>query len=210
VQEQLTTPEKLVLATAPYPSTKALLDDVLLAVVDELAGDAAPRDRAGFDALRDRVSGGLMDGLFQAAGLTARVLTAAKEADKAISAASSLAFMSPLADARSQLGALVHPGFVRITGLTQLARVPLYLAGIRHRVEKLADNPGRDRAWQTQVEEATALYRAAGGELPLTSATPPRLVPVRWMLEELRLSLFAQHLGTAGPVSVQRIRKALT
>jgi len=210
VQEQLTTPEKLVLATAPYPSTKALLDDVLLAVVEELAGDAAPRDRAGFDALRDRVSGGLMDGLFQAAGLTARVLTAAKEADKAISAASSLAFMSPLADARSQLGALVHPGFVRITGLTQLARVPLYLAGIRHRVEKLADNPGRDRAWQTQVEEATALYRAAGGELPLTSATPPRLVPVRWMLEELRLSLFAQHLGTAGPVSVQRIRKALT
>ncbi|MFT4284531.1 MAG: ATP-dependent RNA helicase HrpA [Protaetiibacter sp.] len=209
VQEQLTTPEKLVLATAPYPSTKALLDDVLLAVVDELAGDAAPRDRAGFDALRDRVSGGLMDGLFRAAGLTARVLTAAKEADKAISAASSLAFMSPLADARSQLSALVHPGFVRTTGLAQLARVPGYLAGIRHRVEKLADNPGRDRAWQTQVEEGTALYRAADGELPLTPATPPHLVPVRWMLEELRLSLFAQHLGAAGPVSVQRIRKAL-
>ncbi|MFT4029142.1 MAG: ATP-dependent RNA helicase HrpA [Protaetiibacter sp.] len=209
VQEQLTATEKLVLATAPYPSTKALLDEVLLAVVDELAGDAAPRDRAGFEALRGRVSGGLMDGLFRAAGLTARVLTAAKEADKAISQASSLAFMSPLADARAQLGALVHPGFVRVTGLAQLARVPVYLAGIRHRAEKLADNPGRDRAWQTQVEEATALYRAAGGELPLTPATPARLVPVRWMLEELRLSLFAQHLGAAGPVSVQRVRKAL-
>jgi ATP-dependent helicase HrpA len=209
VQEQLTTGEKLVLATAPYPSTKALLDDVLLSVVDELAGDAAPRDRAGFEALRDRVSGGLMDGLFRAAGLTARVLTAAKEADKAISQASSLAFMSPLADARAQLAALVHPGFVRVTGLAQLARVPVYVSGIRHRVEKLADNPGRDRAWQTQIEEAAALYRAAGGELPLTSATPARLVPVRWMLEELRLSLFAQHLGAAGPVSVQRIRKAL-
>ena len=209
VQEQLTTAEKLVLATAPYPSTKALLDDVLLAVVDELARDAAPRDRAGFEALRDRVSGGLMDGLFRAAGLTARVLTAAKEADTAISQASSLAFMSPLADARAQLGALVHPGFVRVTGLVQLARVPVYLAGIRHRAEKRADNPGRDRAWQTQVEEATALYRAAGGELPLTPGTPARLVPVRWMLEELRLSLFAQHLGAAGPVSVQRVRKAL-
>jgi ATP-dependent helicase HrpA len=209
VQEQLTTGEKLVLATAPYPSTKALLDDVLLAVVDELAGDAAPRDRAGFEALHDRVSAGLMDALFRAVGLTARVLTAAKEADKAISGASSLAFMSPLGDARGQLAALVHPGFVRVTGLAQLARVPVYLAGIRHRVEKLADNPGRDRAWQTQIEEAAALYRAAGGELPLTSATPARLVPVRWMLEELRLSLFAQHLGAAGPVSVQRIRKAL-
>jgi len=209
VQEQLTGPEKLVLATAPYPSTKALLDDVLLAVVDQLAGDASPRDRAGFDAVRETVSAGLMDGLFRAAGLTARVLTAAKEADKAISGASSLAFMGPLADARGQLAALVHPGFVRITGLTQLARVPLYVAGIRYRAEKLADNPGRDRAWQTQVEEAVALYRAAGGELPLTVSTPARLVPVRWMLEELRLSLFAQQLGAAGPVSVQRIRKAL-
>jgi ATP-dependent helicase HrpA len=117
--------------------------------------------------------------------------------------------MSPVGDARGQLAALVHPGFVRVTGLAQLARVPVYLAGIRHRVEKLADNPGRDRAWQTQIEEATALYRAAGGELPLSNATPARLVPVRWMLEELRLSLFAQHLGAAGPVSVQRIRKAL-
>ncbi len=209
VQEQLTGPEKLVLATAPYPSTKALLDDVLLAVVDQLAGDAAPRDRAGFDAVRETVSAGLMDGLFRAAGLTARVLTAAKEADKAISGASSLAFMGPLADARAQLAALVHPGFVRITGLDQLARVPLYVAGIRYRAEKLADNPGRDRAWQTQVEEAVALYRAAGGELPLTASTPARLVPVRWMLEELRLSLFAQQLGAAGPVSVQRVRKAL-
>jgi ATP-dependent helicase HrpA len=209
VQEQLTTPEKLVLATAPYPSTKALLDDVLLAVVDQLAGDTAPRDRTGFDTVRETVSAGLMDGLFRAAGLTARVLTAAKEADKAISGASSLAFMGPLADARAQLAALVHPGFVRITGLTQLARVPLYIAGIRYRAEKLADNPSRDRAWQTQVEEAVALYRAAGGELPLTATTPARLTPVRWMLEELRLSLFAQQLGAAGPVSVQRIRKAL-
>ncbi|TPW67583.1 DUF3418 domain-containing protein, partial [Schumannella sp. 10F1B-5-1] len=69
------------------------------------------------------------------------------------------------------------------------------LAGIRFRAEKLADNPGRDRAWQTQVEEAVGLYRAAGGELPLTTTTPARLVPVRWMLEELRLSLFAQQLG---------------
>ena len=88
--------------------------------------------------------------------------------------------------------------------------MPLYIAGIRYRVEKLADNPARDRVWQTQVEEATgALPRPPAATLPLTVSTPARLVPVRWMLEELRLSLFAQQLGAAGPVSVQRIRKAL-
>jgi ATP-dependent helicase HrpA len=118
--------------------------------------------------------------------------------------------MAPLADARSQLDALVHRGFLRITGVTQLRRVPVYLAGIVHRVGKLADAPGRDRTWLTEVEQATALYREAGGTLPLTPATPPRLVPVRWMLEELRLSLFAQQLGAAGTVSLARIRKALT
>ena len=73
-----------------------------------------------------------------------------------------------------------------------------------------ADNPGRDRQWQTEVEQATALYRDAGGTLPLPADSEPRLVTARWMLEELRLSLFAQHLGAAGPVSVQRIRKQLS
>ena len=74
---------------------------------------------------------------------------------------------------------------------------------------KLAENPGRDRVWMTEVEQATTLYRDAGGTLPLAPRHPARLAEVRWMLEELRLSLFAQHLGAAGPVSVQRIRKAL-
>jgi ATP-dependent helicase HrpA len=118
--------------------------------------------------------------------------------------------MGPLTDARSQLAGLVHPGFAGIAGVTRLRRLPVYLAGLLHRVTRLAENPGRDRAWQTEVEQATALYLDHDGKLPLTADTPARLAEVRWMLEELRLSLFAQHLGAAGPVSVPRIRKALT
>ncbi|MFC5500815.1 ATP-dependent RNA helicase HrpA [Lysinimonas soli] len=213
VQEHLTGAEKLQLATSPYRSTAALLDDALLATIDELVDAAtaehAPFTRAGFEALRDEVSGGLVDGLFATVALAAKVLGAAREADRAISNNSSLGLMAPLADARSQLDALVHPGFLRLTGVRQLRRVPVYLAGIVHRVGKLAENPGRDRVWLTEVEQATELYRAAGGRLPLTRETPPSLVAVRWMLEELRLSLFAQQIGAAGPVSVARIRKAL-
>src|SRR5690606_29130969 len=133
VQEQLTGPEKLLLATAPYASTKALLDDLMIAVVAELAGEAAPRTPDGFRQLQETVNAGLMDALFGAAGLVARILGAAKEADKAITAASNMAFMGPLGDARSQLGALVHPGFVRRAGLAQLRRYPAYLAGITFR-----------------------------------------------------------------------------
>jgi len=209
VQEHLTGAEKLQLAASPYRSTAALLDDALLAVIDQAAGDRAPFTQPEFEALRAEVSAGLIDGVFEAVQLTARVLDAARVADKAISARSSLALMSPLADARAQLDSLVYPGFVRSTGLERLRRVPVYLAAITHRAEKMAENLGRDRQWQTEVEKATAHYRDAGGELPLPLAAPERIRTARWMLEELRLSLFAQHLGAQGPVSVPRITKAL-
>jgi len=210
VRDHLTDAEKLALAASPYPSMPALWDDALLATLAGAAGTRAPRDAASFEALRVEVSAGLIDALFETVAVMAKVLTAAREVDRAISAASSLAFMGPLTDARGQLGGLVHAGFAGIAGVARLRRMPIYLAGILHRVARLADNPGRDRTWQTEVEQATNLYLDAGGTLPLTTGAPARLAEVRWMLEELRLSLFAQHLGAAGPVSVQRIRKALT
>ncbi len=209
VQEHLTGTEKLLLAASPYRSTAALLDDALLAVIDAQLAGRAPSTRGEFEALRVEVSSGLMEALFDTVSTTAKVMQGARDADRAISRASSIALMGPLADARAQLDALVHPGFVRATGVAQLRRLPTYLAGLVHRVDRLADNLGRDRQWQTEVEQAAALYREAGGTLPLAPDAEPRLVQARWMLEELRLSLFAQHLGAAGPISVQRIRKQL-
>src|SRR5690606_27241398 len=151
-----------------------------------------------------------VDALFTTVSLVARILEAARTAEKAIADASSISLIAPLADAREQLGALVHPGFVSRTGLAQLRRVPLYLQGITHRVAKLVENPARDRAWLTEVETATARYRAAGGQLPPHPDAAPTLRRTRWLLEEFRLSLFAQHLGTSEPVSLQRIPQALS
>ncbi|MEO5533869.1 MAG: ATP-dependent RNA helicase HrpA [Pseudolysinimonas sp.] len=209
VRDHLTDAEKLALAASPYPSTAALWDDALLATLAAAAGDRAPRDKPAFESLRAEVSAGLVDALFETVAVMAKVLTAAREVDRAIASASSLAFIGPLSDARAQLAALVHPGFAGVAGIPRLRRMPIYLQGILHRIARLTDNPGRDRAWQTEVEQATTLYLDHGGKLPLTPDAPARRAEVRWMLEELRLSLFAQHLGTAGPVSVQRIRKAL-
>ena len=99
------------------------------------------------------------------------------------------------------------PGVPRSSAYRHLT--DLETAGIVRRVERLPDQVNRDRVWMTEVATATDLYRAAGGMLPLTREVPERLVPVRWLLEELRLSLFAQGLPTAEPVSLQRIRRAL-
>jgi len=104
----------------------------------------------------------------------------------------------------------VFPGFVSQIGLARLAHLPRYLRAARERVGALADNPGRDRQRMTEFERASALYSEAGGRVPPTRDASDALVRTRWLLEEYRVSLFAQQLGTAEPVSLQRIQRSLT
>jgi ATP-dependent helicase HrpA len=213
VQEHLTAPEKLALATAPYASTPALFADCLAAVVDEvLEADASAGlvfTQTDYERVRDRVSAVVVDAMFDTVKQVAATLTAARAAEKALSAASSMALLAPLADAKQQLANLVYPGFISATGRAQLRHLPRYLKGIAWRVEKLPENPGRDRVWLTEVQNATARYTDAGGTLPLAPGAGPSIRHARWMLEELRISLFAQPLGTAESVSLQRIVKVL-
>ncbi|PWC08560.1 ATP-dependent RNA helicase HrpA [Mycetocola zhujimingii] len=213
VQQHLTGAEKLSLATSPYPSTQALFDDCLAACVDDVLyrvkPDGAIFMRAEFETVRDRISGAMMNTMFDTVSLVAKVLTASRTADKALKKATSLALLPALSDATQQLSALIYPGFVSRTGMLRLAQVPRYLAGITHRIEKLADNPNRDRVWMNEVQAAIELYEAAGGTLPPARFAPPHIVKARWMIEELRLSLFAQNIGANETVSLQRIRKVL-
>ncbi|HEY8590194.1 MAG TPA: DUF3418 domain-containing protein, partial [Naasia sp.] len=210
----LTGREKLDLATSPYRDTKALFEDALGAVLEarlrSLAPDGLVWTRAEFEAVRDAANANVLDDLFRTVALVARVLGAAREVEGAVKQATSMALLPALTDVRAQLSALVFPGFVSRTGLPQLERLPVYLAGATHRVGKLAENPGRDRVWMNEVQAATERYTSAGGTLPLAAESPPRIAGARWMLEELRISLFAQHLGARGPVSLQRITRALT
>jgi len=209
VQQHLTAAEKLSLATSPYPSTAALFADCMAACIDDVLGDDEIFTRTQFEAARDRVSATIVDAMFTTVAQVSAILLAARAAEKLISKTSSMALLGPLADAREQLGNLVYPGFVAATGTTQLRRLPVYLAALAHRIERLAENLGRDRAWLTEVQQATERYVSAGGDLPLQPDAPEHLRHARWMLEELRVSLFAQHLPTAEPVSLQRITKVL-
>ncbi|MGN6200636.1 ATP-dependent RNA helicase HrpA [Humibacter sp.] len=213
VQEHLTGAEKLALAASPYPSTKALFDDCLAAVVDSALHESVSGGlvftREEFERVRDLVSATVMDALFDTVSLVAAVLTGARAAEKALSATSSMALLGALTDARTQLGGLVFPGFVSRTGLAHVRHLPRYLQALVWRIERLPDNPGRDRVWMNEVQTATARFMDAGGSIPLPPHPRPSLERARWMLEELRVSLFAQHLGTAETVSLQRIQKVL-
>lgn len=213
VQSHLTAAEKLTLGASPYLSTPRLFDDCLVAVVDDVLFRMHPDGmivtRAQFDAVRDRVSTSVMDAMFETVSLTARTLAAAREAQRALSAATSLALLPAVSDAKSQLDGLIFPDFVSRTGRAQLQHLPRYLAAITHRAQKLPDNPNRDRAWMLDVQKVSDQFEKAGGSIPLDRFAPGSIVQARWMLEELRVSYFAQHLGTAFTVSPQRIAKVL-
>jgi ATP-dependent helicase HrpA len=213
VQAHLTAQEKLALATSPYPTTNALFDDVLVAVVDAVVRERHPDGmlftRAEFEAARDAVSATLVDSMFAAVSSLAAVLTARRGAERALKEATSMALLPALSDMRQQMERLVFPEFVSTGGVDRLRRTRVYLEGVEARVAKLQQNPGRDRGWMGEVGTATLRYEEAGGTFPPAPGSHPELVHARWMLEEFRISLFAQELRPAETVSLQRITKAL-
>jgi ATP-dependent helicase HrpA len=210
VMDHLTAPEKLALAASPYASAKALIEDARVAVADAVMGEAVIRTEAAFTAARDAFSARIVDELFRTVSLAARILTLQREVERAVKAQNSMTLLAALGDVKSQLAGLLHPGFLSRTGIPRLAHLPRYLQGAKERITALADNPGRDRQRMTEYERAAAAYADAGGTLPLPANAPAHLVHTRWLLEEFRVSLFAQRLGTAEPVSLQRITKALS
>ncbi|TIH36330.1 ATP-dependent RNA helicase HrpA [Subtercola vilae] len=217
VREHLTQNEKLVLSTSPYPGIQALFDDCMKAVADQAIRlnhpDGLVFTRQAFEAVRDQLSATVIDSMYGVVANVAAVLTKARDAERALKSVTSVSLLPALSDARAQLAALVYPGFVSAAGAEQLRHVPRYLAGVELRMQKLQDAVARDRAWMIEVQNATARYEAAGGLLPLPQGAevvlPAPIIRARWMLEELRISLFAQTLGTAEPVSLQRIQKLL-
>uniref|UniRef100_UPI000492FF5E DUF3418 domain-containing protein n=1 Tax=Cellulomonas sp. HZM TaxID=1454010 RepID=UPI000492FF5E len=206
--------QALALAASPYPSTEALVDDVQLAAVDALVGRPAADVRTADDyaQVRGLVRAGLEDRVHAVVGDLVAVLGAWREVQADVRGTTSLALLSTAQEVRAQTEALVHEGFVAETGAARLPRLTRYLRAARHRLAKAAENPQRDAdlAWQVrdledQLADALARARAATPD----PARARALDDVRWQLEELRVSLFAQQLGTPVPVSATRIRKAL-
>ncbi|NLA65922.1 MAG: ATP-dependent RNA helicase HrpA [Leucobacter sp.] len=218
VRDHLSNDEKLLLGAGPYRTLDDAIADVSLAVADRAIRRVAPDGliwRADtFEAVADAYATALIEDIYAGIALTARVLGAAREARKAVDAAKSLHVLSQVADAQQQINGLVWAagsgeGFVSHTGLERLERVVVYLQAVTQRMRALTEHPGRDRARQNDVDRATTLFNDAGGTIPLTPDAADSLRHARWLLEELRVSLFAQQLRTAEPVSLQRIQKVL-
>jgi ATP-dependent helicase HrpA len=138
-----------------------------------------------------------------------QVLEAAHEAEVRLQRSAVPALAAALADARGQFAALIYPQFVSETGLRRLPDLVRYLRAISRRLDTAAADPARDAERMAVVRGVTEAYQQTVADLPPARRSDPDVQAVRWMIEELRVSLFAQLLGTSGPVSEKRIHTAL-
>jgi len=205
VHARLSNAQKLVLTRSPHGSVTALLDDCTTAAVDELvARHRGPAwDAAGFARLRGAVDAGLVDAVLAIVADVAAVLTAAHDVERLLDRRASAALQPAVDDARAQLAALVLAGFVTATGPARLPDLVRYVRAIERRLER--PDPGRDRSLRARVAQVEDEYRSLRRRRPGDES----LAEIPWMIQELRVSLFAQQLGTRYPVSEQRILRAM-
>jgi ATP-dependent helicase HrpA len=203
---------RLTLQFNPDGEIPDLVADCVDAAADELvaATGGPPRDPAAFEALVTRAKGELFPLTADTVRRVEAVLSEARAVAVALGAAPARRVPeAAVADLRRQMGGLLHRGFVATIGRRRLPDVVRYLKGMQHRLEKLPANAARDAVWTEQVAAVTAEYEQLRTQVPATAAPDDPVIAVRWMLEELRVSLFAQPLGTSRPVSEQRIYKAI-
>ncbi len=202
---------KLALAGSPYPSVAELVEDCRRAVVlESVDARSAVREEAAYDALLASVRPELELRMRELLGTVTTVLARWREVDRQLSGRAELATLPSMTDMRDQLARLVHRGFVAEAGPTRLRRYPTWLSALALRRQRLDEHPARDREQLARLAELQASYLHAVEALPEGRPASAALREVRWMLEELRVSLFAQQLGTPTPISDQRVRKALT
>jgi ATP-dependent helicase HrpA len=213
---------RLLLLTSPSPGryvigrldnaarlvvTAAVLDDVIAAAVDVLVAEAGGPawDEAGFARLRGSVAGSLAERTLAIVDQVVRILDLAREVEARLEPLTAVPLQPARADVREQLRRLVHPGFVAATGASRLPDLERYLRAAVRRLERLPDAVAVDRDRMNAIHELERLYR----ERLTATSQPATLREVPWMLEELRVSHFAQALGVKGGASSKRIRRLL-
>ena len=186
-----------------------LLGDVVEAIVDRafIGDDPLPRDASAFAAQVKRARARLPAVAEAAMRSLGSIATAYGSLTQKLNAAP-VGLGRLVADLRTQRDALVHPRFFAATPWAQLAHLPRYLQAFERRLAKYSANPDRDARHAAQVAAWFGRYRERLERDQAAGRVTPGLEDFRWLLEELKVSLFAQELRTPTPVSFKRVERA--
>ena len=210
------------LTSTPYPSTEALIADAQLASVralsDTLAGDRglwAIRDASAFEDLSTRIRDRHEDQVYSIIEVVVRAMESWAQLQDHLAEASGPAYASLRSDVQAIASSLVFDGFIAATPLERLLNLPRYIQAQSVRLRKALRSPAdvsrdeKSRAALSQIDEEVEELRELMDTRPFDGRHEAVFEELLWMREELRVSLFAQELGTARKISPQRMLAAI-
>ena len=207
LHEKLPNKAKLGLYFTPFGRVLDLIDDCIACAVDKLIADFGGFvwNEEGFDKLRDFVRENVNEVTVDIAQKVEQILTLTHQLNQRLKGKMDFTMAFALSDMKSQISGLIYQGFVQKSGYARLPDLLRYLQAIDKRMDKLSQDVNRDRAAMLRVEQVQQAYQQLLAKLPKSKPISDEVAEIRYMIEELRVSLFAQQLGTKYPVSDKRV-----
>nr|WP_314116299.1 ATP-dependent RNA helicase HrpA [uncultured Aggregatibacter sp.] len=207
LHEKLPNKAKLGLYFTPFGRVLDLIDDCIACAVDKLIADFGGFvwNEEGFNKLRDFVRENLNEVTVDIAQKVEQILTHTHQLNQRLKGKMDFTMAFALSDMKSQISGLIYQGFVQKSGYARLPDLLRYLQAIDKRMDKLAQDVNRDRAAMLRVEQVQQAYQQLLAKLPKSKPISDEVAEIRYMIEELRVSLFAQQLGTKYQVSDKRV-----
>ena len=207
LHEKLPNKAKLGLYFTPFGRVLDLIDDCIACAVDKLITDFGGFvwNEEGFDKLRDFVRENVNEVTVDIAQKVEQILTLTHHLNQRLKGKMDFTMAFALSDMKSQISGLIYQGFVQKSGYARLPDLLRYLQAIDKRMDKLAQDVNRDRAAMLRVEQVQQAYQQLLAKLPKSKPISDEVAEIRYMIEELRVSLFAQQLGTKYQVSDKRV-----
>lgn len=211
LHNKLTNNTKLAFYFNSYGKVLDLIDDCITCALDQIIDQFGGPvwQQADFHRLQHSVRAELNDSVMAIAGLTEQILLAGFNLNKRLKGRVDMALALALSDIKTQINRLIYPGFLTETGWKRLPDTLRYLQAIERRLEKLPQDPLRDRGQMLKIEQVEQARQCWFHQLPLARRDDKEVQDIYWMVEELRVSCFAQQLGTPYPVSEKRILQAM-
>ncbi|MCG3728451.1 ATP-dependent RNA helicase HrpA [Vibrio cincinnatiensis] len=202
---------KLGLYFNPYGKVLDLIDDCIACGVDKLIEEQGGLvwQPEAFEALKEQVRAELGDTVVAIAQQVETILTTAYNINKRLKGKIDFTMAFALSDIKAQMEGLIFKGFATECGYQRLPDILRYMKAIERRMEKLPIDPNKDRLHMLKIESVTNSYKALLNKIPKGGVVPDAVKDIRWMIEELRVSYFAQQLGTPYPISDKRIIQAI-
>lgn len=197
---------KLAMYYQPLGTIKDLIFDLMMCAIGNIMdrNGGTPWDEEHFDRLKEIVRGELNDEALAVAKIIEKSLVLAHELKRLLKSNISFELTRTYSDISTQLDGLIYKGFICDTGIERLRELPRYLEAAIERIARAQRDVVRDQICLRTLENVDDEYRKVQNSYH-AELMPQPLKEVKWMIQELRVSFFAQHLGVNGPISDKRI-----